>query len=879
MKLELTVRYISERRRFDDFAISSSVPVGESVEIARDNGFAGTHLTIQGNSDPEEMEPGFGYRLFGQFTSYKNKFADKTERQFKFTSFIPVPVHDQEGIVAYLASVGAGNGMGHGTAKACWRKWGQDAVEVIRKDPRQLFAVSYRITEQQCDAIGAKLKHNQAIESATIDITSLLNGRGFPKRLPRKCVKAWGNLAATIIRKDPYRLMQFPGCGFNRCDALYLELGLPRTSLRRQALCAWHAISSDSEGDTWFPVQKAYTAIKQAAGNEARPERAIELATRLGKLSPGHYGALSTVTTDSDGQLSDYGDRLWIAEARKARQELELAEMTARAIVEDAPRRITEWETLERKELSVADHVRCNRCGRRLTAPSVHVLGGVPFGPTCIDKAVAQSGSMVEPEVVPIGEWLQSHAEVKRILETQPRRLAKVVPYSLWPDPSTLEVTDHQREHISNALVSRVGILGGAPGTGKTFCVAQVVKALLKSGLQYDDIAIGAPTGKAAVRVTENLSANHISLRARTWHSLLGVSVSSGEGNGFSFLHNEQNPWHYKVIIGDESSMNDVPLMNAIFSARPRGCHALLVGDVNQLPPVGFGAPFRDLINKLPYGELTEIMRNSGGIVEACAAIRDERDWSEGDNLHILAETSPEAQMAKLEPLLDKCRSFGLDPVWDCQLLTAVNLRSPLSRKMCNQHLQQLLNSNEKINGTPFRIDDKIVCTKNGYYSLNQYSNVGEVLADDDGRVAVANGEFARILEIQGNKMIARLNSPDREIVIPLGKTNDESSDDPEKSSGTGCNFDLAYALSVHKSQGSQWPVAIVILDSYPGARRICDRSWIYTAISRACEKCYLIGQKSTADAMCRRNNIRKRKTFLSERIGLQQVNRILECI
>ena len=398
--------------------------------------------------------------------------------------------------------------------------------------------------------------------------------------------------------------------------------------------------------------------------------------------------------------------------------------------------------------------------------------------------------------------------------------------------------------------------------THNTWTGANLIKALGKT-IGLGNVAVAAPTGKAAVRISEVMHEHGLEITAKTWHSLLGVGEVDKVSGRFGFKHNEKNPLQYKVIIGDESSMLDTDLMASVIKARAVGTQILFLGDVNQLPPVGHGAPLRDMISAgLPYGELTEIQRNSGGIVEACAAMRDGEAWGEGDNLKI--DSRPD-QVESIVDQLHQAAANGYDPVWNCQVVVAVNEKSPLSRKAVNSILQEEFNENEKIKGSPFRPGDKIVCLKNGFFPLHEETgDSDEIDMDEDGRAYVANGELAKVEEVEEKFFVASLNSPDRVIKIPRGKSGGGDN-------STGCSWDLGYALSVHKSQGSEWPIVIVALDEYPGARRICDRSWIYTAISRAKDSCVLVGKKSTADSMCRRQNILNRKTFLRERILLNQ--------
>ena len=255
------------------------------------------------------------------------------------------------------------------------------------------------------------------------------------------------------------------------------------------------------------------------------------------------------------------------------------------------------------------------KLAKKIAGLNVDAKGALAFTRT-VDGAIVESGGKV---------WT---AEARK--DGNEQRLAELVANaecesgeSLWPDVASVEnIDEHQREALSKATSSgSIGILGGGPGTGKTFTAANLIKAIADE-VGYDNIAVAAPTGKAAVRITEVMDGYGVPLKARTWHSLLGVRAEAGS---FSFSHDQSNPWTYKVIIGDETSMNDTNLMASVMAARARGCHMLLIGDVNQLPPVGHGAPLRDMIAaNVGYGELTEIKRNSGGIVEACAAIR----WS-----------------------------------------------------------------------------------------------------------------------------------------------------------------------------------------------------------------------------------------------------------
>lgn len=459
-----------------------------------------------------------------------------------------------------------------------------------------------------------------------------------------------------------------------------------------------------------------------------------------------------------------------------------------------------------------------------------------------------------------------------------------------WPAPESLpDLSDHQREQYALAARGCLGILGGRPGTGKTFTLARIIKTLPPGRL-----AVCGPTGKAAVRVTETLQQAGVSgIRATTTHTLLGPGRD--DEDNWTFEHNEENPLDLDFILCDEGSMYDTVLFGSLLAARAPGARIMLIGDVNQLSPVGVGAPLRDLIaSGLPYGELTKIRRNAGRIVRCCHGIVDKHRFEPSAKLDLAAESpenllhiekrDPEQQIETLKTILGKFRQEAtlgerrIDPIWDVQVLVPVNEKSPLARKRLNTILQGFLNpGGETVAGNPFRKGDKIVNGQNGWLPVenNVPRGTTELWNADrkEGKVYCANGEQAAVLAVFPRYTVARLWAPDRIVRIPKG----DNGDDSEDSTGTGCNWELAYALSVHKAQGSQFPVTITMADSYPGARMLCDRCFLYTALSRAETLAITIGQREVIDGMCQKSHIWNRKTFLKETIGELQQQSIVQ--
>lgn len=428
-----------------------------------------------------------------------------------------------------------------------------------------------------------------------------------------------------------------------------------------------------------------------------------------------------------------------------------------------------------------------------------------------------------------------------------------------WIDESKLgDLTHHQREQLIKSLQSRICAFCGIPGTGKTYSMARLVGGIIPEVGELN-ILVAAPTGKAAVRMSENLNAYGLSINARTMDSLLLSLDVNGE------LYFRET-----VFLIDETSMDNTDLLCRFLRRIPIGGHLLMIGDINQLPPVGHGAPLRDLLKaRLPTGELQEIQRQKepGLAVLACDKIRQGKtfdcvNWSDVEigkakNLGLYQATEEDDILSGILKIIKHYQSEELNPIWDFQVIVARNDNGKLSRKYINSMLQAELNPlGSKEGSTPFRSGDKIVCLENGDVPSS----------DDDGSYRLANGELGRVVEAKSNLTFARFMYPNRDVKIPRGVGESNGKDSDDNKTDTGCSFDLGYALTCHKMQGSQQKVIIVVLDK-AGVKSICSREWIYTAISRMELACFLVGDPSLIQQMIRRVSLNKRRTFLVERL------------
>ncbi len=504
--------------------------------------------------------------------------------------------------------------------------------------------------------------------------------------------------------------------------------------------------------------------------------------------------------------------------------------------------------------------------------------------------------------------WLTSmgRAMAERLIAAHVARLSRHTPD--WPtgvmtqsqEPDDGLPSEHQLTNLLSATAGMVGLFCGGPGTGKTHTLGYLLRAIL-ARVGGGNVKVLAPTGKAAVQARKALKAAGVDLATSTIHSALiqcgAMSMSGNDSDDMDgFGGDDRNRLESKYLIVDEASMIDANLMAVLLSACPTGTHVLFVGDPYQLPPVGHGSPLRDLIAAgLPYGELTEIRRNSGRIVLACHSVKRGEEFATSEtinldatpaeNLRLIESSSEKESVETLESILRSMTKFH--PVWETQVVIARNKGGMLTRKELNERLQGLLNPDgECVAGNPFRVGDKIMSTKNckqqqvaidpwlrngtegNVTNATKYNTVKDNRTNETVEKYLANGEIGRVVAIASKQFIAHFPEADALVRVPMGSTKtkeERGGDDEADEQGRGCNFDLAYAVTCHKLQGSSAPCVIVMGDEKAGA--VTTREWLYTAISRAAKVCLMIGSKSVFTKMVGRVSTTRRKTFLTEQL------------
>jgi exodeoxyribonuclease V alpha subunit len=388
-----------------------------------------------------------------------------------------------------------------------------------------------------------------------------------------------------------------------------------------------------------------------------------------------------------------------------------------------------------------------------------------------------------------------------------------------------------QREAVRLVLSSPVSVMTGGPGVGKTSTLDSLLRILVAKDVR---VLLAAPTGRAAKRMTEQTG-----IEAKTIHRLLEINPKHG---GFSRA--EDNPLDCDLLVIDETSMVDVPLMNALTRAIPEHAALLLVGDVDQLPSVGPGQVLADLIasGRLPVARLTEVFRQAAESRIVVNAHRinqgqmpEPAPKGKESDFYFVEIAEPEEGVRKLIEMVHQRipRRFGLDPLKDIQVLCPMN-RGVLGARNLNHELQRVLNPSPPASverfGWRFSPGDRVMETQNDY--------------DRE----VFNGDLGTVSRIDEEEGALAVSFEGREVIYPYGELD---------------TLVPAFATTIHKSQGSEYPAVVIPLTTqhYP----MLARNLVYTGVTRGKRLVVIIGQRKALGIAVRGGQMKPRWTKLKE--------------
>ena len=638
--------------------------------------------------------------------------------------------------------------------------------------------------------------------------------KGIGPRLAERIVEHFGVAALDVIEKEPERLIEVPKLGPKRTRAIAEAWEEQKAIKEVMVFLQGVGVSTSlavriykQYGDASIGVvrNEPYRLATDVWGIGFRTADTIAKAVGIPHDSPQRIkaGLLFTLSEATDG-----GGHCFLPEPRLISDAVQILQVDTGDVIECLGELVAE-DGVVREEVPSED-----------PATPTAAIYLVPFHRAEISVA----------------------GQLRRLLNTGADRLAAFASVDWdralgWLRERTgVELAPAQRDAVQLALTSRVAVLTGGPGCGKSFTVRSIVTLALA---RQAKVILAAPTGRAAKRLTE-LTGHE----ASTVHRLLELRP------GGDAAFDRDRPLDADLIVVDEASMVDLLLANKLAKAVPPGAHLLLVGDVDQLPSVGAGQVLRDLLAEgtpIPHVRLTQVFRaatESGVVTNAHRINRGDYPLVRGlpDFFLFAAEEAEEAAKITAEVVARRIPAkFGLDPRRDVQVLTPMH-RGPAGAGALNTLLQEALSparpnvAERRFGSRTFRVGDKVTQVRNNY---------------DKGASGVFNGTLGVVtaLDVENQTLTIRTDE-DEDIDYDFGELDE---------------LTHAYAVTIHRSQGSEYPAVVIPLTT--SAWMMLQRNLLYTAVTRAKKLVVLVGSRRAIGQAVRAAGHGQRHTALDHRL------------
>lgn len=644
--------------------------------------------------------------------------------------------------------------------------------------------------------------------------------KGIGPATARQLIKAFGEQTLDVIYSEPQRLLELPGIGEKR--AQMIQESYAEQAEQREAM-----VFLQSYGVTPSLAVKIFKRygenVKQVI--RSNPYRLVEDVEGIGFKTADKIAASLGIERDSEYRLSA-GLKFVLEDATSGTGHCYLPRPE---LVQAAQRLLGNGQEAIDHELDAL------------------ILAREIVAQILPDEQGEEVVALYQPQTYRAEKEVAGR--LREMIEAMPDTMASDLQAQIDELEGLEGLAFHpqQRQAIETAVKSGMTVITGGPGTGKTTIIKCIIKLLSVHG----DVALAAPTGRAAKRMSEACG-----MEAKTLHRLLEYGGEEGE-----FARTQDNPLEMDTLIIDEMSMVDIFLMRSLLRALVPGTRLIMVGDADQLPSVGAGNVLRDILDSgaVPSVRLTEIFRQDEKSMIVYNAHRINhgeapRLNAKGSDFFFERAQSPSDAARRIVALCaTRLPGFvGLDPVRQMQVL------SPTKKGECgvwalNQLLQAEFNppapqKHERVRGdTTFREGDKVMQTRNNYQL--EWSKEG-VFGWEDGQ-GVFNGDIGFVTEIDPQEHTLRVRFDDDRVATYEGGDVDD--------------LELAYCISVHKSQGSEFPV--VILPAVGGPPMLLTRNLLYTAVTRARRLVMIVGREAAIDQMIANVNTRKRYSALRWRL------------
>jgi exodeoxyribonuclease V alpha subunit len=650
--------------------------------------------------------------------------------------------------------------------------------------------------------------------------------KGIGPRLADRIVRRFGLETLEVIEEQADRLREVPDIGPKRARLIARAWGDQKHVKEIMLFLHGHGVSTNlaikiykKYGDQALGVVQSdpYRLARDIFGVGFKT--ADRIAQSLG-LPPDHPSRVEAGLIYTLNEMTDEG-HVYSPRQGLAERTLTLLGEVPPALIDPALERLSEQDRIRQEEVPQVEN-------RTPAQASFTAVGEVAAG----YRLPAIYLAPLYRSEIGVAEQLRN------LTLAMPSRLSDLPPAFVSLDP---ELTEEQQSAIKTALSHPVTVLTGGPGTGKTTALRALIELMESAHKSY---ALASPTGRAAKRLAEATGRP-----AKTIHRLLAYSPREG------FKYSAENPLPVDLLVLDEVSMLDLVLANHLLKAVSPGCHLLLVGDVDQLPSVGAGDVLRETIASqiVPVIRLGHIFRQAAGsqiITNAhrinqgqspvfSSAAGEGKGGKEGDFFLFPAETAEEAANWVEEIICRRIPArFGFDPTGDIQVLAPM-YRGLAGVDSLNERLQAALNPpslqklEKSLYGQIFRQGDKVMQTQNNY--------------DKE----VFNGDIGRVLGINPVEQSLLVEFDERKVSYDWSEAD---------------QLILAYAISVHKSQGSEFPA--VVIPVITAHYMMLQRNLLYTAITRARQLAVLVGSRKAIGMAVRNNKVARRHTALAWRLG-----------